>query len=212
MLPQSWRSSRCRRTVDLADLAQRTHSGMNRAPRNVELGSHRDRTSTWCLEASIGLHELWGRADDGDEASRLLVLHASGMCRGVLRTGRRGRARRQQGGRPVPPAPAPGSSRAPSLARRPATRTTHSDRSVWREGNRPSARGPKGTSSRIARLEAELDAALADEADPARRRKLVDDHNAKLRRLNIRFRGRRSGGREIELVQLEQRVDGIAVR
>ena len=46
----------------------------------------------------------------------------------------------------------------------------------------------KGTSSRIARLEAELDAALADESDPARRRKLVDDHNAKLRNLNIRYR------------------------
>ena len=43
-------------------------------------------------------------------------------------------------------------------------------------------------SSRIARLEAELDAALAAESDPDRRRKLVDDHNAQLRRLNIRYR------------------------
>jgi hypothetical protein len=45
-----------------------------------------------------------------------------------------------------------------------------------------------GASSRIARLEAELDAALAVESDPVRRRKLVDDHNAELRRLNIRYR------------------------
>jgi hypothetical protein len=43
-------------------------------------------------------------------------------------------------------------------------------------------------SRRIARLEAELDAALAGESDPVRRRKLVDDHNAHLRRLNIRYR------------------------
>jgi hypothetical protein len=45
-----------------------------------------------------------------------------------------------------------------------------------------------GASSRIARLEAELDAALAVESDPVRRRKLVDDHNAKLRSFNIRYR------------------------
>ena len=50
------------------------------------------------------------------------------------------------------------------------------------------------TASRINRMEAELDAALAAESDPARRRKLVDDHNAKLRRLNIRYR--RSAQRE----------------
>jgi hypothetical protein len=50
------------------------------------------------------------------------------------------------------------------------------------------------TATRIARLEAELDAALAAEPDPARRRKLVDDHNAKIRRLNIRYR--RSAQRE----------------
>jgi hypothetical protein len=50
---------------------------------------------------------------------------------------------------------------------------------------RPRARA---TASRIARLESELDAALALESDPARRRKLVNDHNAKLRRLNIRYR------------------------
>jgi hypothetical protein len=46
----------------------------------------------------------------------------------------------------------------------------------------------RATASRIARLESELDAALAEESDPARRRKLVNDHNAKLRRLNIRYR------------------------
>lgn len=46
----------------------------------------------------------------------------------------------------------------------------------------------KNASTRIARLEADLDAALAAESDPARRRKLVNDHNAKLRRLNIRYR------------------------
>jgi hypothetical protein len=44
------------------------------------------------------------------------------------------------------------------------------------------------TASRIARLERELDAALAAESDPERRRKLVNDHNAKLRRFNIRYR------------------------
>jgi hypothetical protein len=53
---------------------------------------------------------------------------------------------------------------------------------------RPERARARGPSSRIARLEAELDAALAAESDPARRRKLVDDHNAKLRRLNIRYR------------------------
>jgi hypothetical protein len=46
----------------------------------------------------------------------------------------------------------------------------------------------ENTAARIAALEADLDAALATETDPARRRKLVNDHNAKLRRLNIRYR------------------------
>jgi hypothetical protein len=46
----------------------------------------------------------------------------------------------------------------------------------------------KSVSTRIARLEAELDEALTAESDPVKRRKLVDDHNAKLRRLNIRYR------------------------
>jgi len=44
------------------------------------------------------------------------------------------------------------------------------------------------TPARIAQLEAELDAALATEHDPARRAKLVNDYNAKVRRLNIRYR------------------------
>jgi hypothetical protein len=46
----------------------------------------------------------------------------------------------------------------------------------------------KSTAAKIAALEAELDAALACEQDPAQRRKLVDDHNARLRQLNIRYR------------------------
>jgi len=55
---------------------------------------------------------------------------------------------------------------------------------------RPPSERPRArpTASRIARLEAELDAALAAESDPERRRKLVNDHNAKLRRFNIRYR------------------------
>ncbi|HXY92184.1 MAG TPA: hypothetical protein VEP49_06875 [Acidimicrobiia bacterium] len=46
----------------------------------------------------------------------------------------------------------------------------------------------RGAGERIAELEAALDTALAGETDPVRRRKLVDDHNAQLRRLNIRYR------------------------
>jgi hypothetical protein len=52
----------------------------------------------------------------------------------------------------------------------------------------PTPRQPRSTSDAIGQLEAELDAKLAGEADPARRRKLLNDHNAKLRRLNIRYR------------------------
>jgi hypothetical protein len=52
----------------------------------------------------------------------------------------------------------------------------------------PTPRRPKSTSDAIAELEAELEAQLAEEDDPARRRKLMNDHNAKLRRLNIRYR------------------------
>jgi hypothetical protein len=52
----------------------------------------------------------------------------------------------------------------------------------------PAHRRPPSTSDAIAQLESELDAKLAGEDDPARRRKLINDHNAKLRRLNIRYR------------------------
>ena len=44
------------------------------------------------------------------------------------------------------------------------------------------------TVSRIAELEAQLDADLAREDDPIARAKLVNDFNARLRRLNIRYR------------------------
>ena len=44
------------------------------------------------------------------------------------------------------------------------------------------------TQVRIATLEAQLDAALAREDDPKRRAKLVNDFNARVRRLNIRYR------------------------
>jgi hypothetical protein len=52
----------------------------------------------------------------------------------------------------------------------------------------PAPRQPRTTSDAIAALESELDAQLAVEDDPARRRKLMNDHNAKLRRLDIRYR------------------------
>jgi hypothetical protein len=52
----------------------------------------------------------------------------------------------------------------------------------------PTQRRPETTSDAIARLESELDAQLAGEDDPGRRRKLINDHNAKLRRFNIRYR------------------------
>jgi hypothetical protein len=52
----------------------------------------------------------------------------------------------------------------------------------------PRPRQPRSTSDAIAELESQLDAQLAGEEDPARRRKLLNDHNAKLRRLNIRYR------------------------
>jgi hypothetical protein len=57
-----------------------------------------------------------------------------------------------------------------------------------RAGKTPKLRRPRSTSDAIAQLESELDARLAGEADPARRRKLTNDHNAKVRRLNIRYR------------------------
>ncbi len=51
----------------------------------------------------------------------------------------------------------------------------------------PERAAPRGSAARIAELEAQLDADLANEADPARRAKLVNDFNARLRRLNIRY-------------------------
>ena len=52
----------------------------------------------------------------------------------------------------------------------------------------PRPRRPRSTSDAIAELESELDAQLAAETDPGRRRKLMNDYNAKLRRLDIRYR------------------------
>ena len=47
---------------------------------------------------------------------------------------------------------------------------------------------PRSTARRIAELEAQLDANLEREDDPAQRAKLVNDFNARLRRLDIRYR------------------------
>ena len=47
---------------------------------------------------------------------------------------------------------------------------------------------PMTTVEAINELEAELDAALAVEADPRARNKLVNDYNAKLRQFDIRYR------------------------
>jgi hypothetical protein len=47
---------------------------------------------------------------------------------------------------------------------------------------------PATTAARVAQLEAELERALETEKDPARRAKLRNDHNARLRRMNIRYR------------------------
>jgi hypothetical protein len=77
------------------------------------------------------------------------------------------------------------------LPERPARRSDR-DEGGWLRGLRtpPSAKAPTlhSTTARIAHLEAELDAALETERDSARRAKLVNDYNAKLRRLNIRYR------------------------
>jgi hypothetical protein len=47
---------------------------------------------------------------------------------------------------------------------------------------------PRSSADRIAELEAQLEGDLASEDDPLRRAKLVNDFNARLRRLNIRYR------------------------
>jgi hypothetical protein len=71
-------------------------------------------------------------------------------------------------------------------------RSSGRDDGGWLSGLRtkhpPKAPTLHGTTARIAQLEAELDAALEAERDPSRRAKLVNDYNAKLRRLNIRYR------------------------
>ena len=51
-----------------------------------------------------------------------------------------------------------------------------------------SRRQRRSSAARIAALEEQLEARLTEESDPDRRRKLVDDHNAAIRRLNIRYR------------------------
>ena len=63
------------------------------------------------------------------------------------------------------------------------------DNGGWlpRPRSTPERAAPRGSAARIAELEALLDADLANEADPARRAKLVNDFNARLRRLNIRY-------------------------
>ncbi len=74
----------------------------------------------------------------------------------------------------------------------PRSRRSAPDDGGWLSGLRakehPKAPTRHSTAARIAELEAELDAALETERDPARRAKLVNDYNAKLRRLNIRYR------------------------
>jgi hypothetical protein len=47
---------------------------------------------------------------------------------------------------------------------------------------------PRSSADRITELEAQLEADLAREDEPVRRAKLVNDFNARLRRLNIRYR------------------------
>jgi hypothetical protein len=78
------------------------------------------------------------------------------------------------------------------LPPQPPARKPGRDEGGWLSGLRTKepAKAPQldTTAARIARLEAELDAALQTEHDPARRAKLVNDYNARLRRLNIRYR------------------------
>ena len=77
-----------------------------------------------------------------------------------------------------------------NLSDRP-TRPAAREESGWlSSGRAKTSKKPRrrSTSARIAQLEAELDVALASEADPVRRAKLVNDHNARLRQLNIRYR------------------------
>jgi hypothetical protein len=74
----------------------------------------------------------------------------------------------------------------------PPAREPVSDEGGWLSGlasrTPPTTAAPKSSAARIAELEAQLEADLAAEDDPARRAKLVNDFNARLRRLNIRYR------------------------
>jgi hypothetical protein len=74
----------------------------------------------------------------------------------------------------------------------PPDRSSHGSEGGWLNGLSPRTPSKRpatpSTQVRIATLEAELDAALAREDDPKLRAKLVNDFNARLRRLNIRYR------------------------
>jgi hypothetical protein len=74
----------------------------------------------------------------------------------------------------------------------PRVRESQPDEGGWLSGLKPrtppTSPAPHSSTARIAELEAQLDAELEREADPGRRAKLVNDFNARLRRLNIRYR------------------------
>jgi len=74
----------------------------------------------------------------------------------------------------------------------PPAREAVEDEGGWLSGlaprTPPKTAAPKSSAARIAELEARLDADLAREDDPELRAKLVTDSDARLRRLNIRYR------------------------
>jgi hypothetical protein len=77
----------------------------------------------------------------------------------------------------------------------PAPRREVRDEGGWLNGlsgptrrEPPKSAGPRSGAARVADLEARLEADLAREGDPVRRAKLVNDFNARLRRLDIRYR------------------------
>jgi hypothetical protein len=73
----------------------------------------------------------------------------------------------------------------------PSAREPVRDEGGWLSGltprTPPKTAAPRSGAARIAELEAQLDVDLAREDDPVRRAKLVNDFNARLRRLNIRY-------------------------
>jgi hypothetical protein len=73
----------------------------------------------------------------------------------------------------------------------PPARESVPDEGGWMSGlsarRAPPISKSTSTAARIAALETQLDADLAQESDPVRRAKLVNDFNARLRRLNIRY-------------------------